>query len=89
MWCHELETHVKIDFQNLSFTIWSQFHHKNHTNCTNYKTWSDHMWWYSHNAAILAEIEKTKHAEYKNDKKEITNHENNADSNKKKNKNKK
>jgi len=30
---------------------------------------------HSHNAAILVGIEKTKHAEYKNDKKEITDHE--------------
>ena len=65
----------------MSFTVWSQFHHKNHTNHTNHWVWSGHMWWYSHNAAILAEIEKTKHAEYENDKREIMSHENDADSN--------
>ena len=32
---------------------------------------------------------KTKHAKYKNDKREVINHKNDADSNKKKNKNKK
>ena len=43
---------------------------------------------HSHNTAILAGIEKTKHAEYENDKREITDHKNDADSNKR-NKNKK
>ena len=51
--------------------------------------WNDHMWQHSHNAAILIENEETKHAEYKDDKREITDHENNADSNKKKDKNEK
>jgi len=72
----------------LSFTIWLQFHHKSYTNHTNCWAWNDHMWWHSHNAAILAEIEKTKHVRYENDKKEVTDHENDADSNKK-NKNEK
>ena len=44
---------------------------------------------HNHNTVILAENKETKHAEYKDNKKEITNHENNADNNKKKNKNKK
>ena len=47
------------------------------------------MWQHDHNAAILVGNEKTKHVRYKNDKREITDHENNADSNKKKNKNEK
>ena len=47
------------------------------------------MWQHNHNAAILAENKKTKHAEYKNDKREIIDHENDADNNKKKNKNEK
>ena len=47
------------------------------------------MWWHSHNAAILAENEETKHVRYKNDKREVTDHENDADSNKKRNKNEK
>ena len=44
---------------------------------------------HSHNAAILAENEKTKHAKYEDDKREVTDHENNANSNKKKDKNEK
>ena len=44
---------------------------------------------HSHNAAILVRNEETKHVRYKDDKREITDHENDADSNKKKNKNKK
>ena len=44
---------------------------------------------HSYNAAILAENKKSKHAKYKDNKREIINHENNADSNNKKNKNKK
>ena len=51
--------------------------------------WSDHMQQHNHNAAILAENKKTKHAEYEDDKREITDHENDADNNKKKNKNEK
>ena len=47
------------------------------------------MWWHSHNAAILAGNKETKHAEYEDDKREITDHENDANSNKKRNKNKK
>ena len=47
------------------------------------------MWWYSHNAAILAENKETKHAEYEDDKRKIMSYENDADSNKKKNKNEK
>ena len=47
------------------------------------------MWWHNHNVAILAENKETKHAKYEYDKREIINHENDADSNKKKNKNKK
>ena len=89
MWCHKFRTHVKIDFWNLSFTIQSQFHHKDHTNCTNCQARSDHMWWYSHNAAILVEMKKTKHAEYKNDKRKIIKYESNSDNNNEKNKNEK
>ena len=87
MWCHEFRTHVKIDFQSLSFIVWSQFHHKNHTNYTNYWVWDDHIQWHSHSAAILAEFKKSKHMRYEDHKREITDHESNADSNKKKNKN--
>ena len=83
MWCHKLRTHVKINFQNLSFTIQSQFHYKCHTNHTNHQAWNDHMWQHSHNAAILVRIEKTKHVKYKNNKREITDHKSNSDSNKK------
>ena len=89
MWYHRLETHVKIDFQSLSFTVWLQFHHKSHTNCTNCWVQNNHMWWHSHNAAILVRNEETKHVKYEDDKREITNHENNADNNKKRNKNEK
>ena len=71
----------------MSFTVWSQFYHKNHTNHTNYQVWDDHIWWYSHSAAILAGFEKTKHIKYENHKREITSHESDADSNKKRNKN--
>ena len=42
------------------------------------------MQWHSHNTAILVRNKETKHARYENDKREITDHENNADSNKKK-----
>ncbi len=87
IWCHKLETHVKIDFWNLSFTVWSQFHHKNHTNCTNYWAQDDHMWWHSHNTIILVRNEKSKHVRYKDNKREITKHESDADSSKKRNKN--
>ena len=89
IWCHKLETHVKINFQNLNFTVWSQFYHKNHTNHINYQAQDDHMWWYNHSAAILAEFKKTKHAEYEDDKREVMSHENDANNNKKRNKNKK
>ena len=44
---------------------------------------------HSHNTAILAENKETKHAEYEDDKKEVTDHESNSDSNNEKNKNKK
>jgi len=84
IWCYELETHVKIDFQSLSFTVWSQFHHKNHTN---YWAQDDYMQQHSHSAAILTEFKKSKHIEYEDCKREITDHESNVDNNKKKNKN--
>ena len=87
MWCHELRTHVKIDFQSLSFTVWSQFHHKNHINHTNHQVWDDHMQQHSHSTAILAGFKKSKHMRYEDCKREVTDHESNVDNNKKKNKN--
>ena len=47
------------------------------------------MWWHSHNTAILVRIEKIKHAEYENDKKKVTDYENNSDNNNERNKNEK
>ena len=47
------------------------------------------MWQHSHNAAILAGNKETKHVGYKDDKREVIGHENDADSNKKKDKNEK
>ena len=44
---------------------------------------------HSHSAAILAEFKRTKHTEYEDHKREITDHESNADSNKKRDKNNK
>ena len=38
---------------------------------------------HNHNAAILAENKETKHAEYENNKREITDHESNSDNKKK------
>jgi len=87
MWCHKLRTHVKIDFQNLSFTVQSQFHHKNHINHTNYQAQDNHMQQHSHNATILARNEKLRHVRYKDDKREVTKYESNTDNSKKKNKN--
>ena len=89
MWYHKFKTYVKINFESLNFTIWSQFHHKNHTNCTNCWAQDNHMWWHNHNTAILAEFKRIKHAEYENSKKKITDHENDIDSDKKRNKNNK
>ena len=51
--------------------------------------WDDHMWWHNYSAAILAEFEKSKHMRYEDHKREVTNHESDADSNKKKDKNNK
>src|SRR5436190_12543639 len=87
MWCHGLGTHVKIDFRNLGFTVRSQFHHKCHTNRTNRRARSGHMRRHSHNAAILAGNEETKHAGYEDGKRGVTGHENDADSNKEGDKN--
>src|SRR5438034_11514999 len=42
---------------------------------------------HSHNVAILAEIEKSKHVKNENDKREIADHESSADNDKKRNKN--
>jgi len=46
------------------------------------------MQWHNYNAAILAEIKKTKHIKYENNKKKITSYENNSNNNEK-NKNEK